>query len=304
MTISAARKAFLLFSFAGFAVSVFFMGLNNGIAHGSGGGSYEFPLAKPEEGSSVMDYSRVFTPETDKLLSIINNGLQDATGAEIFTAAFPAPPATGEDGYADLDRMADSLFNRLGLGSRAKDNGVLILFTTAEPHMVLRTGSGAEACITDAEAGRILDANAVTEGRAGKWNLAARKTALQVAVRMYACEGKTFDPPAVVPEEVAEVPRENQVTELGPEFRLDLKNPPHSGEAAGTESSPDSGNSEDLPELAATVFFFIFLAALAEGIPGAGGGSISSGGSGSYRRSSSGGRSHGGGHTRGGGARR
>ena len=131
---------------------------------------------------AVMDTSGVLSQESHDYFNQGSRRLQQANGGEIFVALVPGMSVSMND-------VATKLFNGLGLGSKDRNNGALLLFTTDEPHVVLRTGSGLESCISDAKAGRILDEYAVPDMRKQHWNTAARNTWNAVARDIYRCYG-------------------------------------------------------------------------------------------------------------------
>lgn len=78
-----------------------------------------------------------------------------------------------------------TIANDWKIGDAELDNGVLLLFTTEEPHVRLEIGRGLEGCLTDAESGRILDTWAVDAKDNGRWNEAAVNTFVTVAQELY-----------------------------------------------------------------------------------------------------------------------
>ena len=131
---------------------------------------------------AVMDTSGVLSRDSHNYFNQGSRRLQQANGGEIFVAVVPGISGSMND-------AATQLFNGLGLGSKDLNNGALLLFTTDEPHVVLRTGSGLESCINDAKAGRILDRYAVPDMKQRRWNTAARNTWNAVARDIYSCYG-------------------------------------------------------------------------------------------------------------------
>lgn len=128
----------------------------------------------------IEDYSGVFTEETENYIMEQAVALNKATKAQIVVVAAP-------DTQADsLENYSYQIANNWGIGDADLDNGVLILFTTTEPHVRLEIGKGLEGCLPDAKSGRILDTWAVDAKDNGRWNEAAINTFVTVAQEIYA----------------------------------------------------------------------------------------------------------------------
>ena len=127
----------------------------------------------------VEDYSGVFTESTEAYLIEQAVALNQATKAQIVVVAVPS---TQED---SLEEYSLQLANDWGIGDEELDNGVLVLFTTEEPHVRLEIGTGLQGCLTDAKCGRILDTYAVDAKDNGRWNEAAINTFVAVAEEVY-----------------------------------------------------------------------------------------------------------------------
>ena len=130
----------------------------------------------------IEDYSGVFTQETEQFILDRATALEAATKAQVVVVAVPD---TQED---TLESYSVQLANEWGIGDAELDNGVLLLFTTTEPHVRLEVGLGLEGCLPDGKAGRILDDYAVDAKNHGRWNEAALRTfsaVLQVIYEEY-----------------------------------------------------------------------------------------------------------------------
>ncbi len=136
----------------------------------------------PEPTSSfyIDDYSSVFTQDTEDYIMDQALALNEATKAQIVVVSVPS---TQDD---SLETYSYKLANEWGIGDKELDNGVLILFTTTEPHVRLEIGKGLEGCLPDAKSGRILDDWAVDAKDNGRWNEAAINTFVAVAKEIYA----------------------------------------------------------------------------------------------------------------------
>lgn len=58
---------------------------------------------------------------------------------------------------SSIEQYANKLFNSWGIGQKGVDNGVLLLVAKEDRKMRIETGYGAEAYLTDLEAGQIID---------------------------------------------------------------------------------------------------------------------------------------------------
>lgn len=128
----------------------------------------------------LNDCSGVYSSETESF--IYNQGLRlekEGKGAQIAVAAVP------DTGTMSLEEYSYSLAQQWGIGSEAENNGVLILFTTEEPHVRIEVGYGLEGCLNDGKCGRILDEFAVDDIHRGNWNSAAVNTYAAVAKEVY-----------------------------------------------------------------------------------------------------------------------
>lgn len=143
---------------------------------------------EPTSNFYIEDYSGVFTEKTERYIMEQAVALNKATKAQIVVVAVPD---TQED---SLEVYSYHLANNWKIGDAALDNGVLLIFTTTEPHVRLEIGRGLEGCLSDAKSGRILDTWAVDAKDHGRWNEAAINTFVSVALEIYAEYGK--EPPA------------------------------------------------------------------------------------------------------------
>ena len=147
-------------------------------------------IPQPED-FGVMDTAGVLSKASGDLFNSGSLELQNASGGEIFVATFENLPekdiSASDDSQVNIDDFATYLFNEIGLGSSDKNNGVLILFTTEEPHVVLRIGTGLQGCISDGLAGHVLDQYAVNDMYEEMWNHAAVKTWRETARLVYQC---------------------------------------------------------------------------------------------------------------------
>ncbi|MBQ8708591.1 MAG: TPM domain-containing protein [Succinivibrionaceae bacterium] len=146
------------------------------------------PDAVTSECFYIQDYSHVFSGETENYVASQSIALRKATKGQIVVVSVPNTQAD------TLETYSVNLANHMGVGDAELDNGILLLFTTDEPHVRLEVGNGLEGRIPDAKAGRILDDYAVESKNARRWDKAAVDTFNAVAREIYAEYGK--EPPA------------------------------------------------------------------------------------------------------------
>ncbi len=236
----------------------------------------------------IQDYSGVFTEATEQYIFDQARILDQKTTAQIVVAAVPD---TREE---PLETFSLAMANSLAIGTREKDNGILILFTTAEPHVRLEVGKGLEGLIPDARAGRILDENAVDPKNARHWNQAALNTFVAVAGLIYQDAGLDIPGSLHRFDQTEEEP--------GAPTMADLTFPENTTIADNDETLGERILNSFLALLGVLVFFLTFglliWAAMSSGGGGGGGGSSSGGG---WSGGSSGGGYGGGGGSFGGG---
>lgn len=133
----------------------------------------------------VNDFSNVLSEETER--TVLNNALalHKATGAQVVVTTVPNTRSYSLEDYSL------AIAREWGIGSKEKDNGVLILFTTDEAHVRMEVGYGLEGILPDGKSGRILDAFAVPDMKNGQWDKAATETWRAVAQEVYTEYGLT-----------------------------------------------------------------------------------------------------------------
>ena len=156
---------------------------------------------EPTSNFYIEDYSGVFTEETETYIMEQAVALNQATKAQIVVMSVP-------DTRSDsLEVYSYKIANDWKIGDAELDNGVLLLFTTTEPHVRLEIGRGLEGCLPDSKSGRILDTWAVDAKDNGRWNKAAVNTFVTVAQEIYAEYGleapASLDTVDVAEEEVS-----------------------------------------------------------------------------------------------------
>lgn len=122
--------------------------------------AYEVP---PYEGL-VNDYAQILSADFEqKLETDLQSVTAASDGAEI--AIVTLENLRGET----IERVTQDFFDEWQIGKEELDNGVLLLAAMEEHALRIQTGYGAEAVITDAEAGRIIRRQISPEFKAGNY---------------------------------------------------------------------------------------------------------------------------------------
>ncbi|MEW6382279.1 MAG: TPM domain-containing protein [bacterium] len=104
----------------------------------------------PEPVGYVNDYAQILSPREEEAISGIIRELHRKTTAEIalVTLESVAP--------YDINLYAVKLFEKWGIGTKDKDNGVLILLALKEREVRIEVGYGLEGILPDGLAGEII----------------------------------------------------------------------------------------------------------------------------------------------------
>ena len=101
----------------------------------------------------VNDFAHVIDPASARELDRRIRALQQATGDTVVVATVHQSQP-----YADVDELAVKMFENggQGIGSRGKENGVLVLVAVKDRRVRIEVGYGIEGIITDGIAGQII----------------------------------------------------------------------------------------------------------------------------------------------------
>ena len=114
----------------------------------------------------VTDLAGVIDPATRQKIELLATEVEQKTGAQIAMVT-----VNSLEGQTREDYAAD-LYKHLGIGSKGKDNGVLILIAPQERQYKIEIGYGLEPVINDARAGDI-GRQMVPDLRKGDYSAAA-----------------------------------------------------------------------------------------------------------------------------------
>ncbi|CAH0119231.1 hypothetical protein PAE9249_01730 [Paenibacillus sp. CECT 9249] len=108
--------------------------------------------ASSEFGVYVRDEASLIGPGARQSLYQNAVWLHDRTGsAQVGVVTLPSL------GDSTIEQLAVSTFREMGLGSRERNDGVLLLYAAAENRVRIEVGYGLEGAIPDGKAGAILD---------------------------------------------------------------------------------------------------------------------------------------------------
>ena len=105
----------------------------------------------PRPQSYVSDPSHILTTQEAYQLTSISQDLQAKTHAEVVTVLLPS--LDGET----AESVANTLFNKWGIGSEKDNLGVLLLIALKEKKVRIEVGYGLEHVLPDGKCGQILD---------------------------------------------------------------------------------------------------------------------------------------------------
>ena len=119
----------------------------------------------PEPRGFVSDFAGQMNTLDISRLEKLATGIRQKTGAELAVVTIDSYSP-----YGTLDEYAVELFNTWKIGSKGKDDGVLLILAVSERDVKIETGYGLEGAINDAVAGRILDSAVIPEFRNGRFS--------------------------------------------------------------------------------------------------------------------------------------
>lgn len=137
-------------------------------------------IANPqvERRSFVADNADVLDEQTERKLDDLISGVKGRTGAEI------AVVTVRNLGGRTVQNFANQLFVRWGIGGKSTDNGVLILAVISDRKLWIEVGYGAEARLTDGQAGQIYRSIITPRFQAGDFNGGLYNGTLAVAQKL------------------------------------------------------------------------------------------------------------------------
>lgn len=127
-------------------------------------------LPQATDGFFVNDFAGILQKEDASAMQAQGEALYKQCGAQVVVVTIST--LDGED-IADY---ALSLARKWGIGSKDKNNGVLLLLSTEEPHVRIEVGTGLEGALPDSKAGRLLDKYMMPNYTADTFSTGLRET--------------------------------------------------------------------------------------------------------------------------------
>lgn len=109
----------------------------------------DWKALKPE--GYVSDFAHVVDAQSKTALEQYCAAVQTSTGAEI--ALVTLPSLQGEP----IEEVANTIFHAWGVGSKGKNDGIMLLLSVGDRHSRMEVGFGLEGVIPDGFAGSVLD---------------------------------------------------------------------------------------------------------------------------------------------------
>ncbi len=121
-------------------------------------------LPEPTNEFYISDLANVLSDETKGYILNQSRALDESTTAQVVVATVETL-----DG-ASIEEYAVDLFRNWGIGSKEKNNGLLILLAPNEREIRVEVGDGLEGKINDSKAGRFIKEYAVPHLKNNDWD--------------------------------------------------------------------------------------------------------------------------------------
>ena len=123
------------------------------VACGSRSGDYSSLIPDPTDAFYVLDTAGVITPETRNYIISRNDALFAMTGAQVVVCC-----VSSTEGM-DIGDYAMQLFNKWGIGSAERNNGVLILLSIEDDNYWILQGKGLEELLSSGTLKQMVNAD-------------------------------------------------------------------------------------------------------------------------------------------------
>ena len=123
------------------------------VSCGSGTSEYSSRIPDPAEVFYVLDTAGVISSETRNHIVSRNDALFAMTGAQIVVACVPSTEGM------DIGDYSTQMFNKWGIGSAEKNNGVLILLSISDDNYWILQGKGLEDILSSGTLKQMVNAD-------------------------------------------------------------------------------------------------------------------------------------------------
>lgn len=122
------------------------------------------PNPRGRDGTWVTDMPGMLRADTIAQLNSIISDFERTTGAEVAVVVIRSL-----DGRS-IEEAAVQLFSLWGIGKKSKDNGLLLLWATADRRVRVEVGYGLEGVLPDGKVGAILDTYVIPKFKSGQFD--------------------------------------------------------------------------------------------------------------------------------------
>lgn len=127
----------------------------------------------------INDFANVLSQQVKQEIYSIGRNVEAKTTAQLVVVTVP-----NMNGL-DIESYANTLFNKWGIGTKDKDNGVLLLLSKDDKKIRIEVGYGLEGALNDAKVGRILDKYAINPLKQDNYDTAILTTVRQIQGEIY-----------------------------------------------------------------------------------------------------------------------
>ena len=132
--------------------------------------SKTLPVVPQSNEFYVNDTANVLNSDTEKYIIDINKELYEKTGAQIVVVTVK------NLGGKSIEEYSTELFRQYEIGSKDKNNGILLILSVEDRKTRIEVGNGLETRLTNEKTGSILDDHAVPYFKDNNWNDGIRNT--------------------------------------------------------------------------------------------------------------------------------
>lgn len=134
----------------------------------------------------INDFANILSSETKNYVLSKGKEIEDKTTAQLVVTTIDK--LNGQD----IETFSNELYNKWRIGSKGKNNGILLLISKEDRKIKIEVGYGLEGAINDAKAGRILDDTAIPYLKNNDYDSAVKNTVeviQQIIYKEYGVEG-------------------------------------------------------------------------------------------------------------------